>query len=75
MQDPVVGYERRSRVAEFVRRLDPDVRTALHFDDAVIIGADLLVSLCRVLMDDDTSQHWQDRLAACLVTARGATPP
>ncbi|MFE3687778.1 hypothetical protein ACFXPM_31750 [Streptomyces sp. NPDC059095] len=64
MQDPVGSYESRSRVAEFIRRLDPDIRMALHFDEAAIVGADLLVSLCRVLMDDVASQPWQDRLDA-----------
>ncbi|MFC8494145.1 hypothetical protein ACFUJU_25820 [Streptomyces sp. NPDC057235] len=64
MKDPVVGGDRRSLVAEFIRRLDPDVRTALHFDDAAVMGADLLVSLCRVLMDNTSSQPWQDRLEA-----------
>ncbi|WP_244943632.1 hypothetical protein [Streptomyces inhibens] len=66
MQDPVVGDERRSRIAEFVRRLDPEIRAALHIDDAAVVGADLLVSLCRALMDTDSPQPWQDRLEAIL---------
>jgi hypothetical protein len=64
MQDPVVGDESRSSIAGFVRRLDPDIRAALHFDDAAVIGADLLVSLCRALMDTDNTQPWQERLEA-----------
>ncbi|MFD5028809.1 hypothetical protein ACFWM0_00010 [Streptomyces sp. NPDC058405] len=64
MQDPVVGNTRRSRIAEFARHLDSEVRAALHFDDEAIIGADLLVSLCRALMDTDSPQPWQDRLEA-----------
>ncbi|MFB7592907.1 hypothetical protein [Streptomyces sp. NPDC056169] len=63
MQDLVVDEGRRSRVAELIRRLDPDIRKALQLDDAAVVGADLLVSLCRLLMDD-SSQPWQDRLDA-----------
>ncbi|MFG2979460.1 hypothetical protein ACGFYY_41550 [Streptomyces sp. NPDC048331] len=62
MQDPAVVGTRRSRIAEFLRQLDPDVRTALHFDDAAIIGADLLISMCRALMDTGSDQPWQDRM-------------
>ncbi|MGW6824232.1 hypothetical protein [Streptomyces sp. NPDC055005] len=62
MQDPVVGDVRRSRFAEFARNLDPDIRTALHFSDEAIIGADLLISFCRTMMDQDHSLPWQDRL-------------
>ncbi|WP_251066665.1 hypothetical protein [Streptomyces sp. ISL-36] len=54
---------RRSRVAELIRRLDPDIRMALHLDDTAVVAADLLVSLCRLLMDD-SPQPWQDRLEA-----------
>ncbi|MFH9829079.1 hypothetical protein [Streptomyces bobili] len=62
MQDPAVVSTRRSRIAEFLRQLDPDVRTALHFDDAAVIGADLLISMCRALMDTGSDQPWQDRV-------------
>ncbi|MFF4331157.1 hypothetical protein ACFYZT_32210 [Streptomyces sp. NPDC001591] len=62
MQDPAVANTRRSRIAEFLRQLDPEVRTALHFDDAAIIGADLLISMCRALMDTSSDQPWQDRV-------------
>ena len=62
MQDPAVVGTRRSRIAEFLRQLDPDVRTALHFDDAAVIGADLLISMCRALMDTGSDQPWQDRV-------------
>ncbi|MFF3177906.1 hypothetical protein ACFVQ0_35405 [Streptomyces sp. NPDC057900] len=62
MQDPAVVGTRRSRIAELLRQLDPDVRTALHFDDAAVIGADLLISMCRALMDTGSEQPWQDRV-------------
>ncbi|MFJ4866089.1 hypothetical protein [Streptomyces sp. NPDC088748] len=62
MQDPAVVGTRRSRIAEFLRQLDPDVRTALHFDDAAVISADLLISMCRALMDTGSGQPWQDRM-------------
>ncbi|WP_369211752.1 hypothetical protein [Streptomyces flavofungini] len=62
MQDPAAVGTRRSRTAEFLRQLDPDVRTALHFDDAAVIGADLLISMCRALMDTGSGQPWQDRV-------------
>ncbi|WP_079408599.1 hypothetical protein [Streptomyces sp. 3211] len=62
MQDPAAVGTRRSRIAEFLRQLDPDVRTALHFDDAAVISADLLISMCRALMDTGSGQPWQDRM-------------
>lgn len=66
MQDPAVVGTRRSRIAEFLRQLDPDIRTALHFDDAAVIGADLLISMCRALMDTGSEQPWQDRVESTL---------
>ncbi|GAA4759337.1 hypothetical protein [Streptomyces sanyensis] len=62
MQDPAVVGTRRSRVADFLRQLDPDIRAALHFDNAAVIGADLLISMCRALMDTGSDQPWQDRV-------------
>ncbi|WP_226487697.1 hypothetical protein [Streptomyces parvulus] len=35
---------------------------ALQFDDASVIGADLLISMCRALMDTGSGQPWQDRV-------------
>ncbi|MEV7489058.1 hypothetical protein AB0N86_34220 [Streptomyces sp. NPDC093023] len=66
MQDSAVVGTRRSRIADFLRQLDPDVRMALHFDDAAVIGADLLISMCRALLDTGSDQPWQDRLESTL---------
>ncbi|GHD75497.1 hypothetical protein ACFQL8_15080 [Streptomyces goshikiensis] len=64
MQNPAAGDVSRSRIAEFLRHLGPEVRAKLQVDDGLITGADMLVSLCYTLMDADSSQPWQDRCAA-----------
>ncbi|MCX5063790.1 MULTISPECIES: hypothetical protein [unclassified Streptomyces] len=62
MQEPLSDAVRPSSIAEFARHLDPKVCTALRLDDALITGAELLVSVCRALTDSESPLPWQDRL-------------
>ncbi len=52
----------RSRFARRARELDPRVLSALRIEPVVLQVADVVVTVCSVLMNDQDSRPWQERL-------------
>ncbi|MGW7586629.1 hypothetical protein ACWGKU_33475 [Kitasatospora sp. NPDC054768] len=53
---------RRSKIAAFLRSLDPTVLSTLRIGEAEIIGIDLVVSLCIAMTDARDPRPWRERL-------------
>ncbi|MFJ6140506.1 hypothetical protein [Kitasatospora sp. NPDC092286] len=52
----------QSKIAVFLRALDPAVLSTLRIGEAEIIGIDLVVSLCIAMTDSRDPRPWPDRL-------------
>lgn len=61
----------RSRFAARARGLDPALLSALRVDDVMLSCCDVVVTICRVLMDSEDPRPWQQRLESCFTEAFG----
>ncbi|GGR01906.1 hypothetical protein [Kitasatospora griseola] len=52
----------QSKIAAFLRSLDPAVLSALQIGEAEIIAIDLIVSGCSTMTEIGDSRHWSERL-------------
>lgn len=52
----------QSQFATYVRSLEPSRMRALRLDESTIVTAEILVTICKLISDEDDSRTWIERL-------------